>query len=81
MYVGVCVYLYTYVHGCTRGCMHVWHACMGTCVSVLSVCVVFPSSLCISLHAKVFWTRSVRFGPVAGDADLIRIRTRCGPDA
>jgi len=30
-------------------CIHLWHACAGTCVSVLCVCVCvdFPSSLCI----------------------------------
>ena len=40
MYVGVCVYLY-YIYVC--GCMHVWRTCMGTCVSVLGVCVDFSS--------------------------------------
>ena len=66
MYIDVCVvcvslYVYIecmYVCGCTRVCMHVWRACMGTCVSVLCVCADFPSSLCICLRVIMFRIRS-----------------------
>ena len=51
----VCMYMYTciwkYVYGGTRVCMHMWHVCMGTCVSVLYVCVR------VFVHAWVDKTR------------------------
>ena len=47
VYESVCILVYIYVCECTRVCMHVWHAYMGTCVSVLCVCVNSPSSVCL----------------------------------
>jgi len=41
MYVGVLVWWGVCV------CMHVWHTCVGTCVSILCVCVNSSPSLCI----------------------------------
>ena len=77
MYVGVCVYLYTYV----CGCMHVWHACMGKCVSVLGVCVDSPSFLGVWWHVTVFQTRSDDLNSVIGDSDLYPIWTRYTGDS
>ena len=41
------VYLYMYVCGCTRVRIHMWCACMDTCVSVFFLCVDSPSSMCL----------------------------------
>ena len=60
----LCIPVYVYVCGCTRGCMHVWRAYMGTCVSVLGVCIDFPSSLCV-------WWRVTAFRTCSGDLNLV----------
>ena len=79
-YVYVCmiiVYMYVY----TRGCMHVWPAYMGTCVSLLGVCIDPPSSLCVWWRVAAFQTRSCDPNSVTGDSDLYPFWTRCTGDS
>ena len=76
----LCILIYVYICGCTRGCMHVWRACMGTCVSVLWVCVDSPSSLCVRLRVVTFRIRSVRSRLIARDLGPIWIYVHYGPD-
>ena len=60
VWINVCMYIlvYMYVFWYTRGCMHEWHTCMGTRVSILWVYVDSPSSLCVRLRVTAFRTRS-----------------------
>jgi len=58
------MYVYTSIYVCmgvTRVCMHVWGACMGTCVSILCVCVDSPSFQCVLLRVAAFQTHSYKF--------------------
>ena len=68
----VCVYLYICVCGCTPVCMHMWRACMGTCVSVLCMC----EFMCVRLHVATFQTRSCDLNSITGDSELCPLRTR-----
>ena len=50
------------------------YACVGVNRVFMFICMCW-------LRATVFRIHLVRFGPVAEDPDLMRIRARCGPDA
>ena len=73
MYVGVCVYLYTYICGCTRMFMGVYYG-VYTCTRVC-LCGFICLVACCSVSDSFGEIRTV-----AGDPDPIQVRARCGPD-